>query len=192
MAPKTKEQFTEIRSEKRKLIRETALKLFALDGYYQTSISNIAKTAGISKGLVYNYYTSKEELLRDILNSAIDEIMQHFDTDNDGVLQKHEMRFFLEKAFEIVEQKPGFWRLYYALAAQQSVTDMLNSMYHDYVAKYFSMIENYFEREGSKNPKIDALVLQSLMDGVSLNYINAPEFYPIKELKKRIFEMFNF
>ena len=55
MAPRTEEQYKEIRQEKRQLIMNTALELFALHGYESTTINQIAKNANISKGLLYNY-----------------------------------------------------------------------------------------------------------------------------------------
>ena len=52
--PRTKEQFEEIRSRTKQKILESALELFAEKGFKGTSISEIAKTANISKGLAYN------------------------------------------------------------------------------------------------------------------------------------------
>ncbi len=46
-----------------------ALKVFAQKGYDKTTISDIAKELGISQGLCYRYYASKEE----IYDSALDE-----------------------------------------------------------------------------------------------------------------------
>ena len=46
-----------------------ALKVFAQKGYDKTTISDIAKELGISQGLCYRYYASKEE----IYDAAVDE-----------------------------------------------------------------------------------------------------------------------
>lgn len=54
---------TEIRKdEKRKLIFETAAKVFAERGYHQTSVKNITDTAKISVGTFYLYFKNKEDL----------------------------------------------------------------------------------------------------------------------------------
>lgn len=54
---------TEIRKdEKRKLIFETAAKVFAERGYHQTSVKNITDTAQISVGTFYLYFKNKEDL----------------------------------------------------------------------------------------------------------------------------------
>ena len=49
--------------EKRKLILDTAIRVFAEKGYPDTRISDIAKRAEIAYGLVYHYFKNKEEIL---------------------------------------------------------------------------------------------------------------------------------
>ena len=48
-------------------ILETALELFAQSGYLGTSMSDIAKQLGITKGALYKHYTSKQEILDSIV-----------------------------------------------------------------------------------------------------------------------------
>ncbi|MEZ4988112.1 MAG: helix-turn-helix domain-containing protein [Saprospiraceae bacterium] len=47
--------------------------MFAVFGYRGTTVSQIAAKAGISKGLLYNYFSGKEELLHEIIRSSIAE-----------------------------------------------------------------------------------------------------------------------
>ncbi len=63
MSPRTQEQFEEMRESRRQQIMDAALELFAQEGYSHCSISQLAGHAGISKGLMYNYFESKEALL---------------------------------------------------------------------------------------------------------------------------------
>ncbi len=51
----------------KKRILETALELFAQSGYLGTSMSDIAKQLGITKGALYKHYTSKQEILDSIV-----------------------------------------------------------------------------------------------------------------------------
>ncbi len=44
-------------------IFETAWELITEKGYHETTISHIAKAAGIGKGTIYEYFASKEELV---------------------------------------------------------------------------------------------------------------------------------
>ncbi|WP_312652837.1 TetR/AcrR family transcriptional regulator [Aminipila sp.] len=60
---------------KKQKILEAAYLLFSENGYKQTKISDIAATAGIGKGTVYEYFDSKESLLIEIFSTGIEEYM---------------------------------------------------------------------------------------------------------------------
>ena len=59
--PRTKEQFNSMRNVTKDKIVEAGLKLFSHKGLAATSINDIASLAGISTGLLYHYYKSKED-----------------------------------------------------------------------------------------------------------------------------------
>ncbi len=53
-------------ADKRKLILDAAIKVFAKKGYHRSRVSDIAEEAGIAYGLVYHYFKNKEEVLNTI------------------------------------------------------------------------------------------------------------------------------
>lgn len=57
---------TKIVEDRREQIMEAALRVFAKKGYTRTSNKEIAREAGITPGLIYHYFASKEALLRAI------------------------------------------------------------------------------------------------------------------------------
>lgn len=63
MAPLNEEQLKDIRDERKQQIMSAAIKVFAENGIKLTKISMIAKEAGVSHGLVYHYFSSKEDVL---------------------------------------------------------------------------------------------------------------------------------
>ncbi len=63
---------------KRERILKVSLKLFMEKGFNQTSIEEITKFAGISKGSFYTYFKSKEELLENIIESLIENVEKEF------------------------------------------------------------------------------------------------------------------
>lgn len=54
--------------ERKQEILETAMKLFAQNGFEKTSISDIAKEIGVAQGLCYRYFPSKDVLFQTALN----------------------------------------------------------------------------------------------------------------------------
>ncbi|MEG0326295.1 MAG: helix-turn-helix domain-containing protein [Cellulosilyticaceae bacterium] len=52
-------------------IQEAAIKVFAYRGFTATKIGDIAKEVGISVGLLYHYFSSKEELFTHLVEETI-------------------------------------------------------------------------------------------------------------------------
>ncbi len=63
-----------IRDERRDQILTAALKLFASKGLAASRMSELSKNTGISQGLVYHYYRSKEELFISLVDTAIEKM----------------------------------------------------------------------------------------------------------------------
>ncbi|WP_136608569.1 TetR/AcrR family transcriptional regulator [Paenibacillus dokdonensis] len=73
MSPLKKEQLAQIRDERKSQIQQAALKLFARSGFAGTKTSMIAAEAGVSEGLIYRYFTSKDELFTSIVRELMEE-----------------------------------------------------------------------------------------------------------------------
>jgi AcrR family transcriptional regulator len=69
--PRIKEQFETMRSTARQKITSAGLQLFSSRGLAATSIQDIASLAGISTGLMYHYYKSKDELFVELVRLAV-------------------------------------------------------------------------------------------------------------------------
>src|SRR5688572_19482400 len=61
-------------TNQRDKILQSALELFAHHGYPGTSISMITADAKVSKGLLYNFFEFKEDLLKELLVTAFEDI----------------------------------------------------------------------------------------------------------------------
>ena len=59
MATSGQEQAT----DKRRVILDAAVKVFAREGFYGCRVADIADEAGVAYGLVYHYFRSKDEIL---------------------------------------------------------------------------------------------------------------------------------
>ena len=49
--------------DKRRLILDAAIRVFARQGFHDCRVSDVADEAGVAYGLVYHYFDSKEEIL---------------------------------------------------------------------------------------------------------------------------------
>ncbi len=56
--------------DKRRLILDAAVRVFARKGYHASRVGDIAEEAGVAHGLLYHYFRSKEELLETIFRET--------------------------------------------------------------------------------------------------------------------------
>ena len=63
------------KEERRSQILDAAISCFADKGYYETSMDDIVRAAGLSKGSLYWYFPSKRDLFRTLTESWIAEIL---------------------------------------------------------------------------------------------------------------------
>ncbi|WP_369407657.1 TetR/AcrR family transcriptional regulator [Sulfurospirillum tamanense] len=94
-------------NNKSELILEAALKLFSTQGFYATTIPQIAKSIGMSAGNIYNYYTSKELLAREIIRYSSKMIAEKIQKINEMPISTEEkIQKIVEAYFQIAEKKP--------------------------------------------------------------------------------------
>lgn len=166
-----------------------ALELFANIGYHPTSMNEIARKAGISKGLTYNYFESKEELLRNIMTEGFRKMINSFDPNHDGVLSRDEMLLFITDLLEQIKTDPDYWRLYFSLMMQPTGGSFFHNELKSISVPYFDMLNSYFKLKGNSNPEAEALLFHSTLDGICLNYL-FHDNYPIKEIRQLLIERF--
>ena len=191
MSPRTKKQFEKIRQKSTDAIKKAAMELFAHNGYHSTSISEIAKEAGVSKGLLYNYFDSKEALLHDIIMEAVEmgeqAMGQILTAEADAARQ---LRAMTEVTFGMVQQDLHYWKLMTALAFQ---TDVMTGFMPELKKKQeeaVAAISGIFRRLGAEEPEKEALYYGAVLDGIMLHYMQMEENYPIEEMKAFVLKRF--
>ncbi len=183
MSPRTSTQYEAIRQGKRKLILDSALELFAENGFHATSMSLIAKKAGISKGLSYNYFESKNDILEEIIDQGFHEIHDLIDPTKDGVLTEEEFITFLEVSFDLVKNNRQHWKLYFALMLQPVVSENFATKYAAAGEPVFRMMYEFVVSKGSTDPEGDLMIISAMIEGAFLYVVVAPEIFPIDQMK---------
>ena len=186
MSPRTSEQIGKIRQEKMELIMETSLELFAENGYHATSISQIATKAGISKGLIYNYYESKNELLEALIAHGFDAIFENFDIKHDGVLTEQEFIYFIKQNFKLLRENLQHWKLFFSLLLQPKVVDTFSKDYEEKGTPVIQMLFKFIEAHGSTDPEGDAMAISAMLEGAFLYCVAAPDIFPMDIMEEKI------
>ena len=144
---------TEPRYQRRKQdrpqeITEAALAAFTENGYSGTRVEEVAKRAGVSKGLLYLYFKTKEELFKSVVRSFVTPKIDAFS----GVLETSEMSSeeFLRGPFlEFAKQLPGspvsvIVRL--MVAEGQKHPDLVSFYWDNVVSRGLAIIKEVVQR----------------------------------------------
>ena len=89
------------------IILDTALDLFTSNGYFNTSVHHIQKTAGISIGSIYHHFANKEAIAKAIYDELIDHMSQAIL----NIMQQHDStkdrcQAVISYLFELTENEP--------------------------------------------------------------------------------------
>ena len=186
MSPRTAKQINKIRLEKRELIMVVSLELFAENGFHSTSISQIAKKAGISKGLAYNYFESKKDILDELITHGFESIFENFDLNKDGILTEDEFIHFIKMNFKLLRENLKHWKLFFSLMLQPHITNTFSKDYEEKAAPMFQMLFSFITSQGSNDPEGDLMVISAMLEGAFLYAVAAPDIFPMEIMEEKI------
>lgn len=191
MSPRTASQNEIIRRQRMMAIQQAALDLFAYKGYVNTSISDIAKTANISKGLMYNYFSSKEQLLEAILKEAFTVSADIMDPVTDQHLSAVERLITLIKAtISFYQTNTTYLKLLHSLSLQEETMERFAHLMGQHQAYKMEQSVALFSELGSKNPQLEALQLGAQLGGIFIHYLQMKEAYPLMEMQELVINTF--
>jgi AcrR family transcriptional regulator len=188
--PRTVEQLDRLREESRERILNSALRLFARHGYAATSVRMIAEEAGVSQGLMYNYYEGKEALLRAIVERSMDDVQSSLAEASAAHATGQGLEMLVRSAFEIVRRNRTFWQLSYQLRMQPDVLADLGQSVGEWADAIRLQIEELLRSAGSAGAPVEARVLFAAIDGAAQHYVLDPERYPLDEVAEEIIRRF--
>ncbi len=148
-------------TEKKETILNTALELFAKEGFNATSTNKVAKAAGVSEGLVFKHFKNKAGLLKAIMKEGEEQFKLIY---ADVVMESdplQRIKKLINIPFQISEDEFEFWKLQYKLKWELGYDS------NEKMKPLAESATNAFEQLGYKLPSLEAELLLQTLDGVS-------------------------
>ena len=132
----------DVSEERRNQIIESAIKVFAREGFANTRMEDVAAESGLSKGLLYWYFKSKEDIIiaiADLLFSAEFRKMQNLSIEGQTSRDCLEnfLDIFIEDLRNILKLTPVIYE-FYALAFRNST---VRHVMHEYYQRFIMIME---------------------------------------------------
>lgn len=169
---------------RREQIQEAASACFARLGFDKTTMVDIAREAGISTGLAYRYFASKDE----IIQASITQVRSKIPLLSEQLQEKADFLGFVETLIKYIctgLESPGAdirWNVRlqaFALAARQAGEARTLREVRSEALDLYEQYVNEGQQSGNLNPSLDARaiarVLMAFGDGLAVQWTADPE-----------------
>ncbi len=156
-----------VSKERYQSILQTSEKLFGEKGYQGVSIEEIARTAGVSKGLVIYHFGSKENLLVNVLREGTTTLFTQLDSAiQDQDTAKDKIRAAVEMYLSIASAGPALTRMamiaVFEAAYSESIRKLWLAFMEENLNRFAGLIEEGISN-GELKPVDSRLVTQLVM-----------------------------
>lgn len=188
MTPRNKELNEKVKDERREQILSNSLRLFAKKGLAATKITDISKATGISQGLLYHYYKSKDEIFIELLREGYNKMIEAaLGLESLPLTPLEKIKMAIEKLLQGFEENKDT-AYYYLLINQASIFEAIpdeakeivksRSLLHEVITRIITA----GQKDGTfKNydPKDMAVVFWTSLNGLAIyNAIQGEDFKP--------------
>jgi AcrR family transcriptional regulator len=188
--PRTVKQNEKIRQATRATIVDSAMTQFAQHGYAHTTIRSIAGGAGISTGLMYHYFDSKESLLQAVFQNCMIILSEAFAEATNHSEPQERLAALLGTIFALLESDRDFWGLFYMMRTQPAIMELLGDSFREWTARLRDLFTAELQAAGRQEPEVDALMLYSLIEGTIQQYLLDPPNYPLELIVETIISQY--
>ena len=189
--PRSAEQLEVVRAQSQDRLEQAALRVFARSGYAGASVRDVAREAGVSLGLLYNYFDGKQGLLIAIFRRSMADVARSFaEAEGDGTPEERLARL-IRSAFRIVGEHRDFWMLLYGLRHQPEVIADLSDDLAEWTAKIHATLASHLRALGHSRHRAEGLarIAFATIDGVSQHYLIDPKSYPVESVSRQLVEL---
>jgi TetR/AcrR family fatty acid metabolism transcriptional regulator len=170
---------TAARGEKRPLILRAATEVFAEQGFNSVTVAGIADRAGIGKGTVYEYFSSKDELLFAVfewMNEGIADRIRALVEEGGSIHDR--LRRLLDLGAEVTREQVemqavalDFWSASRGTKSEERYNQACLATYRTYRKLVADVIRDG-QTSGEIDPRVDAeaiaVMIVAAMDGLGI------------------------
>jgi len=190
-------QPTFIEEARRKQIIDAALQTIAEQGYSQTSFAEIAKSLGITKGLIAYHFNGKQDLIASVLRTIIDNQAAYLRARlAEQATATEKLRVYILAGLEYIEiNRPHFVALvdlWGSFTSPEEKHAFNKTFYGPCISQLRDIIQlgQQTGEFGSFDSKILTHILQGALDGVMLQWVFDPNIYRLTDCTPELIETF--
>ncbi|MBS4172952.1 TetR/AcrR family transcriptional regulator [Bacillus sp. FJAT-49736] len=190
----------EYKVNKKKAILESALKCFAQKGFELATIDDICALSGMSKGSIYNYFKTKDDIYIQLMNEQTKANFEFFQEKFKSITSaagKLQILFETYREISLTEEFKNlilvhgeFWL---SSSRKEDVRSIMLERYQNIYKNFVMTILEEGKENGEFKTDIDSSVIAALfwtiIDGICLDYAVIGDEYPYCKVFHKTEEM---
>lgn len=180
------------------VILQAGLELFAVHGFHTTSLAQVAERAGVSKGLIYNYFPSKDDLLVGIVKSRLRGGAESPNAPPAHLPAEEKLRRLLERTTARLLEHADVYRLYASLLLHPGPTQVLGrveELLRPEMEGTEAELAAIFTGLEPGRATLDSMLCRVVLDGFLFTLVTRPEVrmqpesFPLRALRERLVDL---
>jgi AcrR family transcriptional regulator len=164
-------------------ILKAAIRLFAVRGFHETSMAEVARAASVSKALIFWHFKTKEELFMAVLNRLLEPYFIDFAEEASALDEKAQILRLIELYLQFVRENASSIRFFVAqLLHDEKLSDGLTSQVLQLYGGYRTLLVDLIEHAQEKRlcsrdfpPQTAASFLLSTLNGLLMGSLFSNE-----------------
>lgn len=190
------------KKKKQRSIIRSAIKVFSHKGFDRSTVSDIAKEAGIGKGTFYEYFKSKDEVIHLTFDYFMKELVPDFqEIVHQSIPASEKIMLMIKSISHITESKEqqdllglmfDVWAEGIRSQPHRKSTELkMKRLYKDYREPVVEVLKQGIrtgEFRSDIKTKVEASVLVGLIDGLMVQWILDREKFPLQSALEAVVE----
>ncbi len=178
----------DVSEERKQQIIEAAISAFARNGFHKTRMEDIAEESKISKGLLYWYFKSKDEIIIAILDTLFGYELRNFkDLPTLDSTAHVRLQLFMDRFISNLDYmdriRPIMYEVYSLAMRDKSVQKFIGHALQAYLDILIPIFQQGIERQEFRpiDPEQAALAVAAILEGTLLVWVYDPARVNLKE-----------
>ncbi|MGE0171822.1 MAG: TetR/AcrR family transcriptional regulator [Oligoflexales bacterium] len=168
----------DVTAERKDQIVRATVDCITKHGYHNFSMQDVARTAGVSKGIIHYYFLNKDDLMMSVLDRVAGDIERVLLTEMEKVddpIQK--IRIFIKVAFNVVRSTKEYYQVnmdfWTQINQKREVRQIISRHYAKFRDSCIRVLKEGVDKGVFRkvDPKQFASYLIAVVDGLSLQWL---------------------
>jgi AcrR family transcriptional regulator len=176
--PKVSAQDTQSQDSRDEILK-AAIHLFANRGFHETSMSEVAREAKVSKALIFWHFKTKEDLFLAVLNRLLEPYFIDFAEEAQQLDERHQILKLVELYILFVRDNASSVRFFgVQMLREQKLSDALGEQVMRLYSSYRAMLVELISRAREKglcetvlSPETAAAFIVSALNGLLIEFL---------------------